>query len=298
MTALLFSIVVLAWGLTWYAIHLQLGPVPTGVSIFWRIFLAAVLLWVWLVATGRWRRARLRQHGWFAALGLTLFCANFLFIYEAETYIPSGIVAVVFSMATVFNALNQWLFRGIRPSVRVLAGAGFGSAGVALLFADHFASIGGGAATAMGIVLALAGTFSFSVGNLVSRRAIGEGTTLPNAVVRGMAWGSAFLAIAVLGGGHGFMPGLSISYLAALLYLAGIGSVAGFLAYLSLVSRIGPERAAYVTVLSPVIALGVSTLLEGYVWTAAAAIGLPLILLGNVVIFAPALRRLAGNPAS
>ncbi|HEX7390275.1 MAG TPA: DMT family transporter [Acidiphilium sp.] len=298
MTALLFSIVVLAWGLTWYAIHLELGPVPTEVSIFWRIFLAAMLLWVWLVATGRWRRARFRQHVWFAALGLTLFCANFLFLYEAETCVPSGIVAVVFSMATVFNALNQWLFRGIRPSVRVLAGAGLGTAGVALLFADHLTSIGADAATAMGIALALAGTFCFSAGNLVSRRAIGEGTTLPNALVRGMAWGSAFLAIVVIGGGHGFVPGLSISYLAALLYLAGIGSVVGFLAYLSLISRIGPERAAYVTVLSPVIALGVSTLLEGYVWTAAAVIGLPLILLGNVVIFAPALRRLAGSPAS
>ncbi len=290
MTIFLFLIVVLVWGLTWYGIHLQLGPVPAEVSVFWRFLLAAVLLWVWLIATGRLHRVPARQHLWFAALGLTLFSANFLFFYTAENYIPSGIVSVVFSMATVFNALNQWLFRGIRPSRRVLLGACLGSLGVALLFTDQLAPSRAYAGTALGIALALAGTYCFSLGNLISRRATQDGTTLPNAVARGMAWGAVFLAIVVTSQSHSFMPALSMTYLAALLYLAMIGSVVGFLAYLSLVGRIGPERAAYVTVLSPIIALAVSTLLEGYVWNSLAMIGLPLILLGNIVIFVPAFR--------
>ena len=72
-----------------------------------------------------------------------------------------------------------------------------------------------------------------------------------------------------------------------MIYLAAFGSVLGFLAYLALVSRVGPERAAYTTVISPVIALALSSLLEGYVWTRWAFLGAPLILIGNIVIFWP-----------
>lgn len=68
-----------------------------------------------------------------------------------------------------------------------------------------------------------------------------------------------------------------------------IGSVIGFFSYLSLVARIGPPRAAYVTVVSPIIALAASTFLEAYAWTPLAILGVPLILAGNFVIFAPGL---------
>jgi drug/metabolite transporter (DMT)-like permease len=286
MTPLLFLIVVLAWGLSWYGIHLQLGPVPADTSIFLRFFLGTILLWLWLFLTKRWQPVSWRQHRWFVALGLCLFCVNFQCFYAAEAYIPSGIVSVVFSLATVFNAGNQWLYHGIRPSARVVAGAFLGTCGVGLLFADQLQLQG--TQTALGIALALAGTYCFSLGNLVSRRITAEGVTLPNAVARAMAWGSLVLACGVVLRGHGFAPEWTAQYLGALLYLAIIASVVAFLAYLSVVARIGPERAAYVTVLSPIIALLLSTFLENYSWSLYAALGLPLILLGNVVIFLPA----------
>lgn len=282
-TPILFLTVVLAWGLTWYAIRLQLGALPIEVAVFWRFAAAAVLLGLALAATGRLRPVPWRLHGWMALLGLTLFSTNFLLIYRSETHLPSGVVAVVFSMATVLTAFNRWWLLRVRPTGRVLAGALLGISGVGLLFGtdagphrfDVLAGIG----------LALGGTMLFSLGNLVSARIAATGTDLPNAVLRGMGWGTAALALVVLAEGDGFRTVPTLSWLGSLAYLAAIGSVVGFLAYLSVALRIGADRAAYATVLSPVVALLVSSLYETYHWTPRSALGLVLVLLGNVVIF-------------
>jgi len=156
-----------------------------------------------------------------------------------------------------------------------------------LLFADQLAATHADARAAIGVALALAGTFFFSLGNLASFRAVRGGTTMPNAVARAMLWGTAALTLFILARGQSFAPEITARYLGALIYLALVASAVGFLAYLALAARIGTERAAYVTVVSPTIALAISTGLENYTWSLPAIIGLPLILLGNVVIFAP-----------
>jgi drug/metabolite transporter (DMT)-like permease len=294
MTVLLFVLVILAWGFSWFAIKLQLGSVPPEVAIFHRFVLAAALLGLGLAVTGRFRPARLAQHRRFAVLGATLFGLNFLLIYFATQYVASGVVSVVFTAATIFNAVNQWLFFGLRPQARVIAGAACGMGGIGLLFASEWAGVAGRPESALGIVLALGGTYAFSLGNLASVRAAADGTDLPNVTLRGMCWGAFFLGTFALLRGQNFAPELSWRYLGGLVYLAVPGSILGFLAYLALVARSGPARAAYVTVLFPLVALTVSTLAEGYVWTTSALIGLPLILAGNLVIFA----KLPGRQAT
>jgi drug/metabolite transporter (DMT)-like permease len=286
MPSVLFLIVTLTWGLTWYAIHLQLGLTPDAVSIFLRFAVAAGCMWLGLIATRRVRGATVQQHAWFAVMGLTLFSGNFLLLYAAEHDVPSGLVSVVFSMATLFNAVNQWVFRSIRPSRRILLGAFLGIAGVICLFADQITAPGGGHYL-RGIGLALGGTYAFSLGNLASGRATADGTTLGNAIARGMSWGVLILATVILLQGHSFLPHVSAAYLWGLAYLALIGSVVGFLAYLSLVARIGPARAAYATVVTPVVALVISALLEGYVWKPFALAGISMVLMGNLVMFVP-----------
>lgn len=286
MQAFLFSIVVLVWGLTWYAIHLQLGATPDVVSIFWRFALAAVILWGGLAATKRLKPVRWRQHGWFIVLGMTLFSCNFMLFYEAEKTVPSGLVSVIFSMATIFNAVNQWIFKGIKPSFRVLLGAVVGVAGVVCLFAEQL-SLTTHRAELTGILLSPAGTYSFSLGNLASARATSTGVDLPNAVVRGISWGLVFLAMVIVLQGHSFLPALSKQYLAALVYLSVFGTIIGFLAYLWLVAKMGPAKAAYTTVLSPLVAVAVSVALEHLSWTVTNFVGVALVLCGNVVIFTP-----------
>lgn len=291
MTAVLYLVMVVAWGFTWFAIKLQLGPVPPEISICYRFALAAALLWAGLALSGRLRAVRPAQHRWFALLGATLFGLNFILIYQATQHIASGIVSVLFTTATVFNGLNQWLFDGRRPSAQVMLGGALGMAGIALLFSQQLAQFEANRGSALGILLALGGTYVFSLGNLVSIRVTRDGTDLLNGTARGMAWGTGFLALFALARGEAFVIDLSPRYLISLAYLALIGSVLGFIAYLSLIRRVGPDRAAYATVLFPVVALTVSTLLEGYVWTGRALVGLPLILAGNLVIFVRPRRR-------
>src|SRR5262249_50506074 len=100
-----------------------------------------------------------------------------------------------------------------------------------------------------------------------------------------MLIGAAVLTVGSAFAGLSFVPQTDVRYVGALVYLAVLGSVVGFTAYLTLVGRIGPERAAYCTVLFPFVALAASTVFEGYRWSVLAVIGLALVVFGNLVAF-------------
>jgi drug/metabolite transporter (DMT)-like permease len=287
MTVLLYLVLVIAWGFSWYAIKLQLGVVAPEVSVCYRFALAALVLWAGLAITGRLQRAQWVDHRRFALMGLFLFGLNFMAMYEATHYVTSGIVAVLFSTASVFNVVNQWLFLGQRPKPRVLLGALLGVAGIGLVFGREVVHLGATQGTALGVLLALGGTLSFSIGNIISARLKAARVDMPNTVARGMTYSAAYFAVYTILRGDSFGFDLSASYVLSLAYLAVIGSVLAFLAYLSLIGRVGADRAAYATVFFPLVALGVSTVFEGYEWTWVALVGLALIFAGNVVIFAP-----------
>jgi drug/metabolite transporter (DMT)-like permease len=288
MTAVLYVTVVLCWSFTWYAIKMQLGLVSPEVSILWRFALSAALLWIGLAASGRLKRVPASRHRWFAAMGLCLFCLNFVMIYRSERFVASGVVSVIFTLSTVFNIINARLFNRVRPSARTILGAGLGVGGVALLFGDTLADLSAGTDTLSGIACAITGTLIFSFGNILATRASGDGVDLPNAIVRAMTWGVAFLLMLVLLLGRPIILDPSPRYLLSLSFLSVFGTIIAFLAYATLLARIGPARAAYASVLFPIIALTVSTLSEGYQWTLWALIGAPLALAGNAVIFTEA----------
>jgi drug/metabolite transporter (DMT)-like permease len=214
-------------------------------------------------------------------------------MYSATGYIASGIVAVIFTTSTIFNALGNWAFYGQRPGLRFVFGAAFGLGGIACLFANQIYALSHNPHAITGLLFALGGTAVFSMGNMVSVKLNTMGIPNRDAVARGMAYGAVLLFIfALLRGQTPVMPTDPV-YIGGLLYLAIPGSVVAFIAYLALVHRVGAGRAAYVTVLFPVVALTVSTFLEGYVWTPIGATGLVMIFLGNITIFA----RLPGAKA-
>jgi drug/metabolite transporter (DMT)-like permease len=72
-------------------------------------------------------------------------------------------------------------------------------------------------------------------------------------------------------------------YVASLLYLSLAGTSLAFGLYLALLKRIGAARAAYTSVLFPVVALLVSTLFEDYRWSLPAVIGLAVLVAGNAL---------------
>lgn len=282
--ALLFVATVLIWGSTWIAIAWQVGPVPVIVSVFYRFGSAALILLAVLALLGRLQVPRRRDQPFIAAQALCLFSCNFICFYNAATFLPSGLVSVIFSLATLYNAVNGRLFFGDRITARTVIAGVIGVSGLLLLFGkDVLVHLDAG--TAKGVGLALLGTLFFSLGNMASRRNTAAGVTPLAANGWGMAFGALFLLALIVLTGTPIVAPPDGRYLAALLYLSVMGSVVGFTTYLMLVSRIGSSRAAYTTVLFPVVALSLSTIFEGYRWDTAALAGLGLILMGNVVMF-------------
>ena len=291
----LYALTVLIWGTTWIAIKWQLGVVPPPVSIAWRFWLAALVLFALLRIMRRPIMPPRAAWPLLCAQALALFCVNFLCFYYAERIVPSGLVAVVFSTAPLLNSINGRLFMGRPLRGGAILGASLGLAGIGCLFAQQMAGHAGDQGMWLGLFIAFLGTMSFSAGNLLSSRmqAMGLHPIVTNSWA--MLIGAAVLTAGSLLAGLPFEPEWSARYLGALAYLAVPGSVIGFTAYLMLVGRIGPERAAYCTVLFPIVALAVSTVFEGYRWSALAVIGLLLVVAGNLVAFDLTRRMLGGR---
>lgn len=287
MNIFLYLLTVLIWGTTWIAITFQIGVVPAPVSIAYRFWLAAAVLMGFLLATRKpWWPPRQAWRYLFAQ-GLALFCLNFLCFYYASQWITSGLEAVVFSTAPIWNAINGRIFLGRPIRRQVMMGALLGLTGIVLLFSPQMAGHWNDSKVMMGLALTLGGTLCFSCGNLLSSRMQSLGLTPWLTNTWAMLIGSTTLGVAALALGMPFALEPSTRYVGALLYLAIPGSVIGFTAYLLLVGRIGPDRAAYSTVLFPIVALTISTIYEGYHWTPTALAGLVLVLAGNLLAFLP-----------
>jgi len=282
----LYALTVLAWSASWFAISLQVGVVSPEVNLVWRFSIATVLMFAWVILSRRRLAFQPSDHLRFAALGILMFSSNFLLFYYGALYLVSGLLSVVFSLASVVNILLAALVTREPPSLRVLLGGLAGFTGIALMFYPEMAAHGLSGATLTGLALCVGGTLCFCSGNLVS--VINQRRGLP--IVSVNAWGmlygttwSAFLALVL---GKPFIIEPTLSYLGSLVFLAVVSTVIAFAAYLTLLGRIGAGRAGYSTVMFPVFALLISTALEGYSWTAYAIAGLALVALGNVLVIA------------
>ena len=281
-SGVLFVVTVLIWGTSWIAIVFQIGPVSVGVSVFYRIALAGIFLLVVLAVT---KRLRLPMQWRFVALqALCLFSLNFVALYNAAALIPSGLLSVIFSLTSIFNALNARVFFGERITLQVALASLFGVTGLGLLFWESLA-VAPDFDTPRGVVWALLGTMVFSWGNMVSRHNSASGTPPIIANAWGMGIGACVLLVLAVVTGKQFVVPTDFTYLVALLYLAVFASVIGFTTYLMLVSQIGSAKAGYATVIFPIVALVISTFYEGYEWTVSAVIGVAFALLGSAMMF-------------
>ncbi|MGH8850895.1 MAG: DMT family transporter [Casimicrobiaceae bacterium] len=283
----LFVIASAIWGSTWFAIKYQLSDVAPEVSVAYRFALAAGLLGAWCMATGRSLRFSRRDHGWLAALGVTLFGLNYISVYRAEVYVTSGLVAVLFSIIVFLNPIGMRVFFGTPLTARTFVAAALGVAGVALLFLPELAQARSGGAAAYGVVIGVGATVIASGGNLVAQRIQRAGIPTFSGNAWGMAYGAMAAAAAAFAQGEHWTFDARPGYVLSLAYLAVFGSVIAFGAYLTLLRRVGATRAAYTAVATPVIALALSTLFEGYRWTWVSALGVVLAVAGNWLALRP-----------
>ena len=279
-----FILVTLIWGSTWIVIKDQLSVVPPSWSVTYRFLLSGVVML--LVAAATKSPLRLGRDGQiFAALmGTAQFMFNFNFVYRSELYITSGLVAVVFALLFVPNAVFARIFLGHRMSPRFILGSVIAVGGIGLLFVNE--ARGDDAtqtATLTGILFTLAAVLSASTANVMqaSKRA----KAMPMTAMLGwaMLWGAGLdAAYAWTTAGPPVMdwrPG----YIAGLLYLGVIASALAFSLYFTTIRDIGPARAAYSGTIIPVIAMGFSTVFEGFVWTGLAVAGSIIALIGMVL---------------
>jgi drug/metabolite transporter (DMT)-like permease len=280
----LFLLSSLIWGSTWFVIRYQLGRVAPEVSVVYRFALAATLLLTFCAMTGIRLRYSLRDHLLMAAQGAFMFAPNYVLIYHSERFLTSGLVAVVFSIIVIFNILGMRIFFGQAIRFRMMAGAVAGVGGVALLFWPELARFQGGTQEATGLALAAMATFVASIGNLIASHNYRLGMPVQSSTGFAMLYGTLMVSTWVVVTGVPWSFLVTTSYLLSLAYLAVFGSVVAFVAYLTLAGEMGADRAGYVGVVTPVVALALSTALEGYHWTAPAVLGAALCLSGNVLI--------------
>jgi drug/metabolite transporter (DMT)-like permease len=283
---LLFLLTVLIWGATWYAIEFQLGVVAVEVSLAYRYLLAAALAFAWCMLRRKSLRFGWAEHKYFILLGLFLFGFNYLSAYHAQIYITSALNAIGFSAMIWMNILNARLFFGTTIAARTYIGAGMGMVGIIIIFWPEVQEVSLSDAIVVGAFFSLLGALLASFGNIASQAAQRKRIPVMQANAWGMLYGALLNGGLALVQGRAFNFDPSPSYTVSLLFLAVFGSVVAFGCYLTLLGRIGLERAGYATVMVPVVALLLSALLEDMELELHVLLGMGLAIAGNVFILA------------
>jgi drug/metabolite transporter (DMT)-like permease len=281
--AIPFALTALIWGSTWHAIKDQLAAAPVEWSVTWRFVLASA---------GMFGLAGLRGTGWrmpagghlFAlCVGATQFFVNYNLVYQAELYLTSGIVAALYALMIPANAVLASLFLGERITRRFVFASAIGLAGTALLLVHEARLAEFHGLVWLGLAFTAVGIVAASAANVIQALPAARGQ--PTVVL--LAWAMLYGAVldagwALVTAGPPVLP-IDARYLGAVAYLGIIGSVVTFPLYFQLIRELGAGRAAYLNAVVPVIAMLLSTLLEGYRWNWIAGVGAVLALVGMVL---------------
>ena len=279
-----FAIVTLIWGSTWIVIKGQLGAVPPSWSVTYRFLIAGIAMIGYAVVIRE--RLMMDARGWaFAAvLGLLQFCLNFNFVYRAEQHITSGLVAVVFAMLLIPNALLGRIFLGQLLGRQLLIGSAVAMAGVALLFVHEARSDPNGPSESLiGVALTLLGVLSASAANVMQGTATARAYPMAAMLGVAMMMGAGFNALFALATAGPPVIDLRPAYLGGVLYLGIVASALAFTLYFGVLRVIGTTKAAYSSEIVPAIAMLISTIFEGYRWSLFAAGGAALAMAGLVI---------------
>ena len=287
MNAFLYIIVLLAWGSSWFGISFQLDyDVAPQVSIVWRFLLASLMLFIWCFARGLKLSFPWREHINWLLLGFFLFCINYICAYFGTIYLVSGLVCLIFSTLTLFTVLNGFVFFKKPVRLPILFGAIVGIAGLSIIFSNEISSAEWSLDSGIikGFLWMLLATFFASIGMLLSGQMQARKIPVIQSNAFSMLYGSLILVTYISFSDLSFSFDTSYNYVVSLIYLSLVASVIGFGVYLKLVGNIGADKASYVNIFTPTIALLLSTLFEDYVWSWTVLIGVILIIFGNIIV--------------
>ena len=281
--ATLFSLCCLIWGSTWIAITYQIGHTSETFAIALRYLLASACLGAYCLLKRLPLALPVHVHVKMAAVGIFLYSLNYTLLYLAQAHIISALLALMSSCIIYINVVLRrwWLKEPIRKEVVV--GATFGLGGIICLFVPEFSKVSMDASLATGLGIAFVSFLCASIGNVISERILTAGTPVIQMNFYAMSYAMILLFITSL-----LLPGTlvipsSTSFYLSLVYLALFGSVFAFGAYMKLLKQMGADKAAYVVLVYPMVALLISTFFEGYQWTMLSVVGVVIVLMGNAI---------------
>ncbi|MDN5201750.1 EamA family transporter [Fulvivirgaceae bacterium BMA10] len=278
---ILFIVPALIWGSTWYVIKFQLGVVDPLVSVGYRFVIAGLLLLVYCYFFKYNLKFKIREHFQMGLQGLFLFGLNYWLVYESEMFLTSGLVAISFSTLIFMNIIFGAIILRYQIKKSIVLGATLGIIGTGFMFHPELEAYNFSDTNFIGLVMCLSGVVLASLGNITS--AYNQRKKIPviqnNAY--GMLYGALMMFVIALVTGRPFTFDTSFSYLSSLVYLVIFGSIIAFGCYLTLIGKIGADKAAYVILVVPIVALIISTIFENYQWTIHSVTGTVLILAGN-----------------
>ena len=280
----LFAICVLTWGTTWYAITFQLGHTTPAVGVALRFALAGASVLAFCAARGLRLRFAPGDHVVLALQGFFMYGVSYLCVYHAERHVVSGLVAIGYSASPLVAGLGGHAFLGLRVSRRFIAGGLVGLVGVALMFWPEFGRAAGSQDAALGLMFTIGAVLLSSVGSLIATRNRSRGLPLWPSLGYGMLYGAAAAMVVALQQAESFVLPEAVSWWLSLLYLALAGSVLTFACFLTLQERVGPGRASAISVMTPLLALTVSMIFEGFHPDALTLAGAGMAVAGNVLM--------------
>jgi len=283
----LFVMCVLTWGTTWHAITYQIGHTAPEVGVTLRFGLAGLIVLAVCALRGQSLRFSPRDHAQFALQGGFMYGVSYICVYHAEQHVPSGLVAVGYSASPLTSGLGALLLFGVSVTRGFVLGGLLGLAGVALIFWPEFGKAAGSEQTFLGALFTVASVLLSTVGSLTASRNRERRLPFWPAIGYGMVYGALASALIALAQGRSFALPAVASWWTSLLYLSLAGSVLTFACFLTLQDRLGPGPTGTIGVMTPLLALVVSLLFEGYRPDWLTAGGVALAVLGNVLMLRP-----------
>lgn len=250
----LMALLVAIWGTTWAAVRLSLSGFPPFVGASLRFLLASIVVTV-LARALRQPLAGDPRLRWIWPLQAVLtFGVSYGIVYWAEQWVPSGLVSVLFATFPLFVVLYA---RVILPDEQIgrlaVAGLTVGFCGVAVIFSEDMGVLGGPEVQLACLVMLLAPASAALANVLVKRWAHGLSPYALIAAPMAMSGVGLGALAAIFERGRPIDP--APVPVAAVLYLAVIGSAVTFTLYFWLLERLPATQLSMVAYGTPVIAV-------------------------------------------
>lgn len=207
--------------------------------------------------------------------GLSLFIAM-SFVYWAAQRIPSGWVSVIFGLSPIFTSvLASLILKENNLTSMRLIGMMMGVFGLAVVFIE---SVSMSTLALLGVAATVFSAASQSLGSVLMK--LQKPDFHPIAITAGSLAVSLplFMLNCIISGS--WPETLPVKSALAILYLALVGSAIGFPLYFYLLKKLNPERVAIITLITPITALVLGTLLNNEVITTKVWLGAALIITG------------------